>query len=311
MISLNFVAARHLKKPSDFRCLCAQIFTGRFRDENLIDKLTEWLTQNIDICKTDDLIAYLSMCAKCNVEKIPERLIDDIKKKIEIGKIADKQTSLEYVWSLAVLKKMDKALGDRILNGDFVESVCKQGTEHRNTITKLKILNICAAMRYDLKIDSFKDYGKLEPFMDNLKIVPRKHKIAAIGTFLESLHLLAPKETYVETSRISPLGYMIDARIYLSKENKPVPIADQNKDLSTIPTVFLVFDRADYTQLSYRLTGLNSMAVRHLTSSGFRVIQVSGAEFSKKATVIDRVNYVKLLIDNYSTSDLDALDARS
>lgn len=291
-----------ISKPQLMSTLLISIGQLSWRDKNLLEACSEWLMKNIDICRSQELAAYIITLAKVNyypteIDKIFQLILSQFSEK----NIENKKVWLDIVWSLAILKKATADHLATVLKPSFYQSLIESDSYHSN-ISKLKLLNIqsVAVIEHPLNpmlvgVDKHKfDYKQTKK--DDEKQLS-KSVLLALSDFI-------PVGKYMVVYQDTSMGNFIDAEFIVDVNGKPqaIEMYGVRSGLSNIckplPDNFfrialITWDFKDFTLDNQELKGINALYVRLLKKIGYSVVEIPHTEYSDKLTPVKKVQYLQ------------------
>lgn len=142
-IQLN-IKKSEIKKSSTIGSMLTSLAFLKYREPVVLDCLTEWITKNQSICRTQDIAALCMTLASLNY--MPVEFENVIKTKIAptLTPLDFKNSFdyLSYVWSLMALNIPVEAAFNNVLDDEFVNKLAVDQKQDVPVPAKIKLLNI-------------------------------------------------------------------------------------------------------------------------------------------------------------------------
>lgn len=204
-----------LKAKIDKSATIGSILTSlsllKYYDAVILDFLTEWVVQNSEMCRTQDLIALFMSLA--NLNHLPQDHLEAIKAKIlpTLSILDFKKDSeyLSFVWSVMALDMATPEHFKSVLNDTFVKSLENEKQGQLIPTLKMKLLNLNAGARLLLeKYDGplFTREANLDIF--KFPIAHNKDKQNLVIGMIDALKSLIP-ENYITVNKNTHMGFLI------------------------------------------------------------------------------------------------------
>ncbi|XP_066945857.1 FAST kinase domain-containing protein 4 isoform X1 [Macrobrachium rosenbergii] len=274
----------------------------RWRQQSLLEVISEWVENNTDACRINDLVSLvLTLACVTYTPTNAENLFTKIISKLDNSSISRETVWLDVVWSLALLGRATNDHISSVLHPSFA-SKTRSVAQHLRMGIKLKLLNINAVAK--LMMPSYNG-----PFLDTADfrdiIITQSRNELLLSKHVQSmLHNFLPPPKYIQENIQTPLGIFVDCEIAVDQKGKPIPIQDYSDNFgeansakplpegATKMTVF-VWDYKDYTIGSQELTGVNKLAVHLMEKIGYKVVQVPHFEYNMRGKTIKNIQYLE------------------
>ncbi|KAJ6638627.1 FAST kinase domain-containing protein 4, partial [Pseudolycoriella hygida] len=140
--------ADNMDKPAVIRSIVTSLGLLRFRDNALLETLTDWMIKHKENCRPKDALSLLFSLASLNypTEKA-EILKTDLVTTFSAADFSKVAEWVNYVWALVVLDFAEASHIESVLGSEFIQKLV---TENQGTLTprlKMKLLNINAAAK--------------------------------------------------------------------------------------------------------------------------------------------------------------------
>ncbi|XP_064097833.1 FAST kinase domain-containing protein 4-like isoform X2 [Macrobrachium nipponense] len=274
----------------------------RWRQQSLLEVISEWVENNTDSCRINDLVSLvLTLACVTYTPTNAETLFMKIISKLDNSSISRETVWLDVVWSLALLGRATNDHIASVLDPSFA-SKTRSVAQHLRMGIKLKLLNINAVAK--LMMQSYNG-----PFLDTADfrdiIITQSRNELLLSKHVQSmLHNFLPPPKYIQENIQTPLGIFVDCEIAVDQKGKPIPIQDYSdnfgeansaKPLPEGATKMIVFvwDYKDYTIGSQELTGVNKLAVYLMEKIGYKVVQVPYFEYNMRGKTIKNIQYLE------------------
>ncbi|KAK7079787.1 hypothetical protein SK128_021714 [Halocaridina rubra] len=274
----------------------------RWRNTSLLEVLSEWVENNIQKCRTSDLVSIiLTLACVSYTPTNAEALYKAVIPNLSISTVTRENVWLDVVWSLSILGRATTNHIASVLNPSFV-SKTNSAAQHLRMGIKLKLLNVNTVARLMMPMYS-------GPFLDmtefkDLIITQSRSEIMLKKHVQTMLHNFLPPPMYIRENIQTSLGIFVDNELTVDFRGKPIPIQEYSdnfgewKDSKPLPEgaskiAMFVWDYKDYTIGSQELTGLNQFAVQVLEKTGHKVVQVPFFEYNMRAKSIKNIQYLE------------------
>lgn len=282
----------------------------KYRDTELLDTLSEWYMQHLEVCQTQDIVSLLMTLA--TVYYIPgnaDTLFTKLNSHMGSTDMGPSQW-LDTVWALTILDRATPEHYASVLGEKFLNHLTGFDIDDMSMATKLKLLNINGAARLKAK----EDYKG--PLLDTnadpwkVQLSRTKEKQTLVTSVLEAMSNLLPSSQYIKTNIDTGMGFLIDAEFLVDNKLTPMPLVDKktgapiNRSDSRkgIKVAILVLDYHDTTRRSSSMTGVAALSVELSRLSGYKVMAVKHSDFMSHSKLVARVQFLeqqlKLLIQN-------------
>ncbi|EDV94306.1 FAST kinase domain-containing protein 4 [Drosophila grimshawi] len=284
-----------LPKNSEKSSVVGSVLTSlgimRYRDLDILESLTQWLLNNSEICRPQDLSAYFLTAALLNFKSAH---LEDVHKKLAKSIVREdfkKQSDwLNYVWSLTMLGLVDHSQLESVLSADFLAKL-ESDKAGLTPTAKMRLLNLNSYAQ--LCASDYK--GVLLPADSAVYQVPMAHtktKHILVNGMLDALKSLLPASNHVQGSVDSKMGFLIDAVCQFDAKRNPLPLDKMNPD--AIRVALMVVDFHDICHGTHRsASGITNLAFDLLEKSGYQVIPVPYNEFNTSDKLLKRVQYLE------------------
>ncbi|XP_068216254.1 FAST kinase domain-containing protein 4 isoform X2 [Palaemon carinicauda] len=274
----------------------------RWRQQSLLEVISEWVENNADACRINDLVSLvLTLACVAYTPTNVESLFPKIVSKLDNSSIARETVWLDVVWSLALLGRATNDHVSSVLHPSFV-SKTRSVAQHLRMGIKLKLLNINAVARF-LMPSYDGPYLETADFKDVI-ITQSRNELLLSKHVQSMLHNFLPPPKYIQENIQTPLGVFVDCELAVDQKGKPIPIQDysdnfgEKKSVKPLPegatkmTMF-VWDYKDYTIGSQELTGVNQLAVQLMEKIGYKIVQVPYFEYNMRGKTIKNIQYLE------------------
>lgn len=298
------------KKRAVIGSIATSLGILKYRDAELLDTLSEWYVQNLEVCQTQDIVSLLMTLA--TVYYIPRNadvLFSKLNSHMDSADMGLSQW-LDTVWALTILDRATAEHYESVLGGKFVNQLTGFDIDDMSMATKLKLLNINGSAKLRAK-DDYKG-PLLDTSADPWKVQlsrPRE-KQTLITSVLEAISNLLPSSQYITTNIDMGMGFLIDAEFMVDNKLTPMPLVDKKTGVPInrsdsrrgIKVAILVLDYHDTTRRSSSMTGVAALSVELSRLSGYKVLAVKHSDFMSHNKLVARVQFLeqqlKSLIQN-------------
>lgn len=298
------------KKRAVIHSIVTSIGILKYRDTELLDTLSEWYVQNLQVCQTQDIVSILMTLATVYYTPVnADVLFTKLNSHVGSADMVSPSQWLDSVWSLVILGRATPEHYASVLSEKFINQLTSFDIEDMSVATKLKLLNINGAARLRAK-DTYKG-PLLDTNADNWKVqLSRpKEKQTLVTSVLEAMSNLLPSSQYIRTNINTGMGFLIDAEFMvdnkltpmqlLSKSGVPITRSDSRRG---IKVAILVLDYHDTTRRSSSMTGIAAFTVELTRLSEYKVLAINHSDFMSHSKLVARVRFLeqqlKLLIQN-------------
>lgn len=274
----------------------------RWRDTSLLEVLSEWIENNVQICRANDLVSIvLTLACVAYTPTNVEALFKVVIPNLNPSSVSRETVWLDIVWSLSLLGRATNDHVSSVLNPSFVSKTTSVA-QHLHMGIKLKLLNINSVAR--LMMPSYEG-----PFLDlaefsDIIITQSRNELMLTKHIQTMLHNFLPPPKYIRENIQTSMGVFVDNELAVDKKGKPIPIQDytdnfgESTSLKPLPDgavkiAMFVWDYKDYTIGSQELTGVNQLAVQLMEKIGHKVVQVPFFEYNTRAKTIKNIQYLE------------------
>jgi len=184
----------------------------KYREPIVLDMLTEWIVQNQEICRIQDVSAMFQSLASLNY--MPPDFEEQLKTKIapSLTQLDFVRSSdyLNYAWSLMVLNFPVEKFFDTVLQQDFVDKLkAESSLVDLSATSKMKILNINAGVK--LFLPTYKGAMLMRdknPEVFDVPLIYSREKQLTVSGMADALKSLVP-ESCLTLNKNTHMGFVI------------------------------------------------------------------------------------------------------
>lgn len=215
-----------IEKSSAIGSILTSLSLLKHHDAVILDFITEWILNNSDICRTQDIAALFLTLA--NLNYLTEDHVEAIKSKLitSLTTLDFKRDSeyLSFVWSLMSLDLVTEDHLKYVLSDHFIQSLSNEKDGVLSPTIKMKLLNINAGSKLLLKnkYDGPLLTTEKNPSIFECPIAHNKDKQSLVLGMADALKSLIP-ENYLTINKDSQMGFLIDAEFVMDDKCNPLP----------------------------------------------------------------------------------------
>lgn len=270
----------------------------KYREENLLETLTEWIIKNVEISRSQDIFSILHAFASVNYRPVAaEEFFKTIDPYLSFKEASSTNAWLNVVWSLSVLEAVNDEQLKSVLNPDFQEKLGTLTSNSSNLSWKRKVLNINGVAKYT------KNYKGpiLDPTTISLPLVRTKDKQALVASVFDALSNLVPSGTHLKADVDSEMGFLIDGECTMDQKMIPIPLNSVDNESPVTnqkpkrgrKIAVMVWDYHDHTKGKLNLGGSAALSSSLLHKAGYKVFNVSYKDYFAREKLTDRVAYLE------------------
>ncbi|KAJ8909663.1 hypothetical protein NQ315_003723 [Exocentrus adspersus] len=262
----------------------------KYKNSELLDKLSQWILKNHAICRPQDIFSlFMTLAVVHYIPNNSDNLFEVIIPQLTPSEASKPLIWLDIVWSLTLLNQASSDHIESVLSTDFLD---KLQVNPLTISAQLKLLNIDGAAKY--LINGYKGPRLLSSSpIRNIKIPQNKDKVDMVDSVLDSMRNLIQSESFIRTRVNSGLGFLIDAECLLDNKCNPVALNQTVSKEDVIRVAIMTYDYYDMTRGRIEPTGINCLASKLLEAQNYRVITVPYTEFKSRDKLIHRVKYIE------------------
>ncbi|XP_035211985.1 FAST kinase domain-containing protein 4-like [Stegodyphus dumicola] len=269
----------------------------RWKHPGILDACGEWIVNHPDSCRSREYVAYILSAAMLNYStENTEKTLNHILPRLKPSSVS-LDIWLDVVWSLAILNKAEKKILQETLSRDFYKPLIDD-SNLRVLSNKLKLMNLKAV----LKIYHPECIFGCDLFLEPLKISESSEIEKGRKQVLDILSIFISKDK-ICTNQSTEMGIFIDAEFIMDKNKKLFSLSDYgvlSKETNITKPLpegskrisLLVMFHKDFTLNETSLTGINDLAVRILSASGYTPVLVPYDEFLRNKTEVKKAKYL-------------------
>ncbi|GJQ84445.1 hypothetical protein Trydic_g15661 [Trypoxylus dichotomus] len=265
----------NLQKSSVLGSILTSVGLLKYKSNDLLEAACEWIEKHASVCRSQDLFALFITMAVLNYEPANA---DGFFKKL-IPQLSEAEANkpivwLDLVWSLVLLNRATPELISTVFSKEFINSL-NNAQDEQSIAHKLKLLNIDSTVRYLMP-----NYQGL-----NLDVVPE----------IRNTQVSRVSDKHIKTKINTKLGFYIDAECYFDTKCNPILPENYNEDSPEQKKIAVIaLDYHDMCKGSTEPTGANNLAIKLLSTLGYRVLTVPYTEYRLKDKLVDRVKYLEM-----------------
>ncbi|XP_067126217.1 FAST kinase domain-containing protein 4-like [Centruroides vittatus] len=291
----------NINKPQVMLTLLISIGQLSWRNKNLIEACSDWILKNLNLCRPQELAAYIITLAKVNyIPAEKKKIFDLILPRLSEKTVEVKRVWLDVVWSLAILKEASSEHLASVLKPSFYQTEIENDSYHNN-IFRLKLLNVRSVAVVEHPLDP--KLITIEKPVFKFTQIKKSEERQVSNLVVHALSDFIPIGKYMVVNQDSSMGITIDAEFIIDKKGKPQPIeiygtrSGLTNICKPLPNnlhriAVVVWDFKDLT-LDGQLMGINSLYVRLLKKIGYSVVEVPYTEFNNKLNPVKKVQYLQ------------------
>nr|CAD7199023.1 unnamed protein product [Timema douglasi] len=259
----------------------------RYKHTELLDVLSDWVTVNIDTCRTQDLCSLLQTLAMLNYRPSNEsQLFDVLLKHLTVAAVPNSVAWLDVVWSLVVLDRATPQHVTSVLSPEF--------------LAKLTIGR------------GGNDQGPLLPVdVDTYKVTltRSRDKKLLVSTIFDSFSNLLPSSTYLRTDIDTGMGFLLDGECVLDAKCNPIPVvekaeANQSSNQKRTRIGIVAWDYHDLCRgVHNEPNGVAALGAQLLEKKGYKVMAIPHTEFNPRDKLVRRVQYLEQQLKNLAVEN--------
>ncbi|KAK0182692.1 hypothetical protein PV327_000802 [Microctonus hyperodae] len=262
----------------------------RYRNDEILNMISEWILKSKDILRTQDLCALLMTLATVgftpnNFETLNKDLVSTLS---ETDMIKSSEW-LDVVWALTVLDQVTPEQLQSVLNTGFIEKLADP-TEIPH-VKKHKLLNINAAAKFLLKNYSGPFLPPDSSVFDSL-LVKSKDKQIFVKAITDALTNLFPSREHFRINIDNGIGFLLDVEFFMNDKCAPLSIEKIPKDTNALRIGIVANYYHDYCIDEQNLLGPVLLHYRLLQAKGYRLLDISHQDFHTDDKLLKRITYI-------------------
>ncbi|KAK9512659.1 hypothetical protein O3M35_001034 [Rhynocoris fuscipes] len=285
------------EKSAVIGSICTSLGRLRYRDDRVLDCLSEWIITHENLCRSQEFVSILITLAIVNHLPPSSKFFDLITSKLSDEDLPS-TTWLDVVWSLVTLGKATSEHYQSVLSQRFVQRILSSHGDNSSSAWKKKLLNVNGAAKY---CNEYKG-----PVLENdseVNVVPlvrSKEKQLMVNSVLDAISNILPSAAYLRNNIDSGMGFLIDGECRFDAKMTPYPLVDKKTRLPIIykpgksqKVAIMCWDYHDNTRGKVGLTGANVLNIDLLSKAGYRVLSINYNEYNTKDKLSDRIVYIQ------------------
>ena len=289
--------------------IIGSIFTSigklRWLNPDLLNALCEWVSSNIETCRTRDLMSMVVTLGNLNYVPNNSEVLRQKLDQVEIH-TDNKFILINYIWALSVIGWVTNDQLQLILNEGFSKSVL-ENLKNKKVLEKLQNINTLAR-----SLPSYNGpYLTTKIFSSSQS---KTKKMDLKDSVIDCLKMTYPTPLYMNTQTENTIGINIVSEIIVNDKLKALPLKDISTEFSNEDIVkkssndlhnILIFawNFQDYTIDNNQLQGFNKIALSILRSKGYVCVEIPYFEFEENEKMTDKIKYISTKIKNQLSSD--------
>ncbi|XP_057339049.1 FAST kinase domain-containing protein 4 [Microplitis mediator] len=263
----------------------------RYRNDALMDELSQWAVKNKDTIRTQDVCSFLMTLATIGYKPINSdaffnELVYSLK---EIDMIRPSEW-LDIVWALTTLNHVSSEHISSVLNDKFINKLGDRDQEVP-LVKKHKLLNINATARYLIKHYTGPQLPENSSIFD-APISKTKDKEIFVRAIKDTLATLFPSRDHFREDIDDGMGFLLDLDFFMDKKLSPIPI-DQVSNKENVMRIAIVANSyQNYTRGECMLIGPVRLHYRLLQAQQCRILDISYVDFHTEDILLKRVTYI-------------------
>ncbi|XP_073980650.1 FAST kinase domain-containing protein 4 isoform X2 [Rhodnius prolixus] len=287
------------EKPAVISSVSTSLGRLRYRNDRLLDCISEWIVNNKTLCRSQEFVSSLLTLAIVNhVPSVEKSFFDTTISRLTADDLPTASTWLSVVWALVIHGKATNEHYRSVLSQQYVQRILSPSNENSSVALKKKLLNINGAAKFN------KDYkGPTLEEDKEINVVPMvrtKEKQLLVSSVLDALATILPSPSYLKNNIDTGMGFLIDAECRLDGKMTPFPLVDKRTGQSVVHkpgksqrVAIMCWDYHDNTRGRVGLNGASALAVGLLQKSGYRVFSIDHNEYNVKDKLPERVKYLE------------------
>ncbi|XP_064213833.1 FAST kinase domain-containing protein 4 isoform X1 [Tribolium castaneum] len=285
---------KDFKKSSVVGSIVTSIGLLKYKNNEVLDSLSEWILQNHLICRPQDVFSLFVTLATVNyLPTNSEELFKVLVPQLTISEARKPLVWLDFVWSLVILNQASQSHISSVLAPDFVEKI----EVDASVFGKVKLLNINGAAKYLMEGFTGETLSPLSE-IHNVNIVRTKENGEMAECVLDTLKNLIQSDN-LNFDVNTGLGFSIDVECLLDKKCNPLPITKENSNKTDFTKIALIaYDYHNMCIGKVEPTGANVLNSRLLEACGYKVLAIPYTEFKITDKLVHRVQYLESKLKN-------------
>ncbi|KAK0164512.1 hypothetical protein PV328_003132 [Microctonus aethiopoides] len=262
----------------------------RYRNDKMLNMISEWVVQSKDILRTQDLCALLMTLATVGFTPTnSETLIKDLVSTLSETDMIKSSEWLDVVWALTILDQVTPEQLQTVLNTGFIEKLADP--IEVPLVKKHKLLNVNAAAKFLFKNYSGPCLPPDSPVFDAL-IVKSKDKQVFVKAVTDALANLFPSREHFRINVDNGTGFLLDVEFFMNEKCGPLSIEKISNDTNALRIGIIANYYHDYCIGEQHLLGPVLLHYRLLQAQGYRLLDISHQDFHTDDKLLKRITYI-------------------
>ncbi|XP_050678006.1 FAST kinase domain-containing protein 4 [Leptidea sinapis] len=275
-------------KPAVVNSIMVSLGLLRYRHEDVLSALVDWMQRNKDVCRPGDIASAVTTLATLNFLPPNSDSFIESATTLKEDEMAKVLSWLDLVFSLLILEKAEQHHLTSTLKPDFIDKLLSTGEISIPSRRKLMAIDAYLGLKFPSAGPRL-----AEDISVGVPIVYTKEKALYVQSIMDTFKNLVSAETFMRKECNSGMGFLYDAEFAVDSKCHPVPLKKAENDKSVHRIAVLALDYHDMTRKVPAHCGLYTLYTNLLQLKGFKVLHIPYTEYNPKDKLVSRVQYVE------------------
>ncbi|CAG4946241.1 unnamed protein product [Colias eurytheme] len=275
-------------KPAVVNSIIVSLGLLKYRHEEALAAITEWMQANKDICRPGDIASAMITLATLDYLPPNSDSFFEIALQLKEEEMTKALSWLDLVFSLLILNKAELHHLVSTLKPEFIDQLLSVGEIPIPSRRKLMAIDAYVSLSHP------KCKQRLaEDIAVGVPLSHTKEKALYVHSIMDTFKSLVSAETFLKKDCNSGMGFLYDAEFAVDSKCHPMPLqkAENNKNAHRIAV--LALDYHDMTRKVCAPLGVFKLYTKLLEMKGFKVLHIPYTEYSPKDKLLTRVQYIE------------------
>ncbi|CAH0724022.1 unnamed protein product, partial [Brenthis ino] len=275
-------------KPAVINSILVSLGLLKYRNEAVLSALSEWIKQNINVCRPGDIASAVITLATVDYLPVQADSLMEAALSLKEDELSKASSWLDLVFSLLILEKAEKHHLMSTLKPEFIDKLLSAGEIPIPSRRKLMAIDAYVGLKFPPNTPRL-----AEDIVVGVPIVYTKEKALYVQSIMDTFKSLVSAENFLKKECQSGMGFLYDAEFAVDSKCHPVPLDKVNDRNDVHRIAVLGLDYHDLTRKEPVPLGANKLYNKLLQLKGFKVLQIPYTEFNPKDKLVTRVQYIE------------------